>query len=373
MALEIVSIVDHLIESSTLQNQINNPAAQFGTPARPHLGATLLPERSVPENLFTESAIKFRSIIANDGTRYNPVQLKKGVLTGSYEVRLGYQDTGSEFTAQEYDAFLRLLQMANGFEDRPAMMAMTQLLNWSEMTLNRPLRDKIEKQRWEVMVYAKVVRTGDNGYQETVTIANPPGHRVNAGDWHNPNYDPFDDIVSRVEFLKRKGYTCNRIITDTPSIRTLALNAKIRQRLGLLSVVGGIVTGLKGRASIADINGLLTDEAMPSLETYDTFYQTEYGQKPFFPRGTMVFVCTTGRDSQVVLGPDVAPVILPDTLGYVAIGRPAGQTDSIRVVKMEAFDRKPPRIEGESWQASFPVVQEPEAIAVLLNIPVTQF
>lgn len=370
MALEIAAVIDRMIDGLMFESLANNPAAQFGVPSRTYLGATFLPERSVVENMFSESGIRYRSVIANDGTRYSPVQLKKSLLTGSFEVRLGHQDTGSHFTAEDYDSWLRLLKVSNGFNDRPAMTAISNLLNWAEMTLTRPLREKIEKQRWDALLYAKVVRSGDNGYQETVLMPNPPGHRINSGDWSDDTYDPYDDIIGRVELLKKKGYTCNRIVMDTPSLRRLSLNAKIRQRLGLLSVVGGLVTGLRGRAQIGDINGMLADDGIPSIETYDLAYQKDIGTDYFFSRGSMFFAATTGRDTELILGPDQAPVVLENTLGYVAIGRPAGQSEAGRVVKVESFDRKPPRIEGETWQASFPVIQDVEAISVLLNIPV---
>ena len=77
-------------------------------------------------------------------------------------------------------------------------------------------------------------------------------------------------------------------------------------------------------------------------------------------------LATTGRDATLDLGD--SEQLLTDTLGYTAIGRAAGQAQPGRVVRMEAFDNKPPRIEGEAWQTSLPVITEPEAIGVIAAI-----
>ena len=39
-----------------------------------------------------------------------------------------------------------------------------------------------------------------------------------------------------------------------------------------------------------------------------------------------------------------------------------------RVVRAEAHEDKPPRIEAEGWQTSLPVITEPEAFAILHTI-----
>jgi hypothetical protein len=80
----------------------------------------------------------------------------------------------------------------------------------------------------------------------------------------------------------------------------------------------------------------------------------------------MVMIATTGRDESLDLGD--TQQLLTDTLGYTAVGRATGQGSPGRVVRMEAFENKPPRIEGEAWQTSLPVVTEPEAIVVIGSI-----
>ena len=82
----------------------------------------------------------------------------------------------------------------------------------------------------------------------------------------------------------------------------------------------------------------------------------------------MVFVCTTGRNEELSgpLSDSQSPLIVPDTLGYMAIGTAAGQDSPGRVLELEAItNKKPPRIEMEGWQTSAPVITEPEAIGVI--------
>jgi hypothetical protein len=86
----------------------------------------------------------------------------------------------------------------------------------------------------------------------------------------------------------------------------------------------------------------------------------------------MVLVATTGRDESIDLGdfdPSVAsPELVADTIGYVGVGRAAGQSAPGRHVVVNAYENKPPRIEGEAWQTSFPVITEPEAIYIIKSI-----
>ncbi len=371
MPLDIAGVVDQMISENQFQNLVNNPAGQFGIAPRAYLGALILPEQPRDENFFEEAGIRYRSIVANDGTRYSPVQLKSGVLTGTFEVRLGYQDTGSHFTSRDYDTFIKLLRLANKNTDIPAMQAMTNLLRWADTQLNIPMREVIEKQRWQGLVDASIVRVGDNGYQETVTISNPTGHRVASSDWSNSAIDPLTDIVERVNFLRRKGYSVSRIVTSYAVLNLLLAHPKVLARLGILSIIGGVIVGQATIADAGQLNAYMARNSLPAIQTYDLQYQTDTGSVRFLKDDVMVFVAATGRDEQLILGPDVAPVVLPNTLGYVAVGVPAGQQSPGRVVKVRAImDSKPPRIEGETWQASFPVIAEPEAVATLYDIPI---
>jgi hypothetical protein len=285
-------------------------------------------------------------------------------------VNLGDSDIGSTFDGPEYDAWMRLLTTIDAAGGgRPSMDAMTSMLDWVDTTINRPLLERNEKDRWDAIVDAQIIRVGDNLYTETIAFPNPTGNRVNAGGvWSNNSYDPYLDIMAGMDFLAGKGFTVNRIIAPQTVITKLANNALIRQRVGRLSLTGGTITGLAGRASREAINGLLSEDGLPPIERYDSQYRTSTSSGYFLKRDVFILVATTGRDIELDLA-DTAPMPLFNTLGYTGIGTPAGQPTPGRVAFVRHIpDTKPPRLEGEGWQTSLPVVLNPDAIYVIKNI-----
>jgi hypothetical protein len=367
--MDIRGVIESLVTSGQLSDVVNDPMAQFGQPGFELLGATLLPNRTVEQNAYREEDIRYRTVIANDGTRYSPVQKKRGILAGWMDVRLGNQDIGDDFTSSDYDAFLRLINAANnGAGGNPEMTAMLQLLNWTEQTLNRPLEHKIEKMRWEAIVDAQVTMTGDNNYREVVGYPNPTGHRVNTTvDWSDDAADPYLDITTGVQFLAAKGYTVSRMIGATPVLATLQNNDKIKQRAGRISVAAGTVVGLPGRVNRQELNGIFAEDNIPGFETYDRQYRTQTGSGYFLKQNALVLVATTGRDETIDRG-DQEPLVVRNTIGYVGVGRAAGQSNPGRRVLLTSFENKPPRIEGEAWQTTLPVIRDPEAFYVIQNI-----
>lgn len=381
MGLDIRGLVERMIQDAAFATVINNPLAQFGPPARQYLGATLLPEKPVPENEYVEEAIQFRTLLANHGTRYSPVQIKQGVLSGQMRVSLSNSDIGSQITGADYDALIRLIERTSGTQgvpggniDRPTMMAMQEMGNWSDLTLNRPLLETNEKMRWDSIVDASTILVGNNGYRETVTYPNPAGHRVAAGGaWSSSAYDPYADIMAGAEFLAGLGYTVNRIITSTSVRSKLALNTKITSRMGRINVQANVLTNQPvGRATQAELSMIFGSDGLPPLELYDLQYRTSTSSGYFLKRDVFVMIATTGRDRAIDLGdlqPMPEPMMINNTIGYLAVGRPAGQSGPGRVAAVRAIDNsKPPRIEGEGWQTSLPVITDPEAIFVITTI-----
>lgn len=368
--MEVAQIVAQLESEGAFNRIVSNPLAQFGTEEAPFLGAEFLPEREVPQNNYREEGIKYRTVVANDGTRYSAVQKKQGVLTGSMQVELADNDIGSDFTGQDYDALLSYLDRADGQPgNRPTMEAVAQLTNWSTTTINDPMLVKNEVQRWQAMVDSQVIRTGDGGYYELVPFSNPAGHRVNAGGvWSSNAYDPYADITAAMEFMAAIGYNINRIVSSTPVVNKLLNNTNLKNRVGRIGVVAGTTIGQPGRLSLQALNDMFGEDGIPPIEKYDRTYRTQTGYGYYLRRNCMVLVATTGRSTTIDLG-DGNPVIVPNTIGYTGIGRAAGQRAPGRVMKVRAIDSsKPPRIEGEGWQTSFPVIQEPEALFVIQNI-----
>lgn len=368
--MDLQTLVRQMMTDGTVQTIARNPLAQFGPPARQYLGATLLPERLVPLNAYREKNIRYRTVIANNGTRYSPTQLKDDTsLVGSMLVELAETDIARQFTAEDYDAFLALLGT------RPTMEAVATLTRWLDVTVNRALLDLNEKQRWQAIVDASIVMTGDNGYTETLNYSNPSGHRVNAGGtWSSDAYDPYPDIVTQVQVLTDKGYTVNRIITSRKVATILARNSYMQARAGARVVVtsgGSIQAQPAPLISLDQLNSVFLADGLPQMELYEAQYFDYAGAHRFLADTVMVFVATTGRDemiaeTQFYTDSAIAPV--ENILGYQAIGRAAGQSAPGRVIRMEAFSDKPPRIEAEGWATTLPVVLEPEAIATIKQI-----
>lgn len=366
--MEIRTLLRRMQDTYAFANLAGNRLAQFGPDNRRYLGAELLPERPVNKNYGVETGIKYRTNIANDGGRYSPVQMKQGVRSGSFEWALGYQDIGSPFNAPDYDALIEMLDPINGVEDAPALEGIAQITQWADATLLRPLIEKIELQRWQAIVGASVLRVGDDGYRETVTYPNPAGQRVTAaGTWSNNAYDPWADIIAGRNFLAAKGYRVTRIISGTTAVTKLQNNTLIRQRGGVLSLTGGLLTGLLGGVSDVRLAEMLQNDSLPGVEKYDLQYFTQTGSGYFLPRDVMVLVADTNRDERIDLG-DLAPEIVFNTLGYVPIGKAAAQPRAGRVIKVKHMDEKPEGLKGEGYQASLPVIAVPEAFYVISGI-----
>lgn len=360
--MDLNTLVMNMMRDGYFRTLTRDPLAQFGVQSKLYLGAELLPERDVEENMYREYAIRYRTVIANSGTRYSPTQKKGGDLFGSFEVELGESDIARELDAQQYDMLLKLL----GRQD--SIKATAEMITFVDTVINNALVEYNEKQRWDAIVSAQVVRVGHNNYTETVNYSNPTGHRANAGGaWSDNTYDPMDDIIARAELLASKGYNISRIFCGRPVYSKMALNAKMRSRVGLTVVnPSGQITAVQGRATLDAINGELDREGLPKLELYDQQYRTQTGTGFFLARNAFVMVSTTGQPVTVDQGDKQR--ILHDTLGYTAIGRAAGQPSAGRVARMEAKDNKPPRVEAEGWQTSLPVITEPEAIAVITGV-----
>lgn len=360
--MDLATLINTMRADGTIDTIARNRRAQFGRTARLYKGASLLPERTVGENAFREEAIRYRTVIANDGTRYSPAQLKSGDLIGSFLVELGHSDIARQFDSQMYDSLLRYLNSDQG------MQAVASITNWLDTTVNLALIEHDERQRWEAIVDAAVVRVGDNGYSETVSYPNPAGHRAaQSAAWSTDTTDIFEDIFTMADLLTSKGYTVNRMITSRQVLSKMANNNTVKTRTGVAVVnTSGQIQSATGRATLTNMNAVLESDGLPPIETYDLQYRTQNGTTHFLKRDVFVLIATTGQDETIDFGDNEE--LFPDTLGYQAIGRAAGQSAPGRVIRAEAKEDKPPRIEAEGWQTSLPVIQHPEAIAVIHSI-----
>lgn len=358
----LTALLDAMRQDGTVETIARNPAAQFGRAGRNYLGASLLPERMVEENAYREESIRYRTVVANDGTRYSPTQKKGNALIGSFLVELGEADIASEFDSRMYDTLLRYLQ------SNQSMDAVASITNWLDTTVNLALVEHDEKQRWQAIVDASVVRVGDNEYGETVSYSNPAGHRVaQSAAWSTDSTDIFEQIFTQADLLASKGYTVSRMITSRNVLSIMAGNNTVKTRTGLAVVnTSGQIQSSVGRATRDNINGILTADGLPPIETYDLQYRTQSGTGYFLKRDVFVMVATTGQDTTLDFGD--SEQLFTDTLGYMAIGRAAGQSAPGRVIRAIAKEDKPPRIEAEGWQTALPVILFPEGISVIHSI-----
>jgi hypothetical protein len=367
--MELRQLVDSMLDGDMFTRIVNNPMAQFGPKNRRYLGATLLPEEN-KLNAYKETYIQYRSNVANAGTRYSPPQMKGNALTGSMFVELAESDIAAEFSSQDYDTIMDLIK---ALPDNTALgevppQAMTLMFRWAEQMLLTPLLEFNEMCRWQAIVSAQVQLRGDNGFAENVVYSNPAGHRVNAGgQWSNSSYDPYADIQAGVQKLQDKGYNVSRMIGGLPVVQMLLRNAKIQQRMGMISIASGGVTGMPMNVTLQKLNNLLAEDGLPVIEQYDLQYRTQTSTSYFLARNVFVMAATTGRDTEIDFG-DTAPWMLPNTLGYTGIGRPANRPSSGRAVVIEYNDKKGAPVTGEAWQTSLPVITNPEAIFVVGNI-----
>ena len=120
----------------------------------------------------------------------------------------------------------------------------------------------------------------------------------------------------------------------------------------------------------AQLGAVAANDNLPAFEIYDQRYWTQTTHTRFMKNDVLVLLATTGRDERVVSTLDPTDVrYVTDTLGYMAVGRGVGQRNPGRVIHLRNIDdTKPPRLEGEAWQTSLPVITEPEAIAVITGI-----
>jgi hypothetical protein len=362
---DIATLISRMSGDGSFEAIARDPRAQFGAGNRRYLGAEILPEVQVPDNAYREDRVKYRTVVANDGTRYSPAQKKAGDIVGSFLVELGNSDIAREFTGRQYDALLSLLNR------NASMEATAQLTRWVNTTVALALAELNEKQRWEAIVNASVPRQGDNGYTETVPYSNPAGHRVVAGGtWSSNAYDPYPDIMAGMEQLASKGFSVGRMFASTRVASILSRNANMAQRTGrIVASAGSLSVQSTGRAAL---NDLFNADGLPTLELYDLQYRTQTATTRFLPDNVLVMVASQERDAAIDFGDleTLAPegANFGSVLGYEAIGRAVGEPNPGRVVRAWFKDDKPPRIAAEGWQTSLPVMLEPEAIFVISGI-----
>lgn len=371
---DIADLLNELRADGTLYRIAMDPRAQFGTQTRRLIGAELLPERLVDQNAYTEEQIRFRTVVANAGTRYSPAQRKGGALVGSFQVMLAESDIASEFSSRDYDTIVRLLQgigsiMGNLTGAAPGITAAAMMVNFMETTVRDALVELLEVWRWQAMVDGVVKLRGDNEYSEDVAYPRYPDlHGAALHNWSDGTQDPFADLFARTLAMSNRGMTPGRLIMGRSAFNLFAGNLQVRARVGKAIIgAGGTLQGTIGRASLAEVNGQLEQDGLPPIELYDLQYRTTLGSQFFLRRDVAVLVAQTGRNETIDLG-DGQFETVENTLGYTGVGRPAGAGNPGRTLYMESKLDKPPRVDCQGWQTALPVITEPEAVSTITGI-----
>lgn len=371
---DVRTLLAQMEEENILGDMANDIRLSFGPPSQPFLGATLLPDRVVRSNRYTERSLKFMTVIANDGARHAPAQVKgSGVVAADIGVVLGDQDIKRVFDSNDYEDLLAILRT------QPTMdQAMNTVLRWVDRALIRPLEQIKEKHRWDAIVDAQIVRRGHNKYVQTVSYEDPDDHRVTLGTpWTDENADPFDDIETQAQLLRDKGFQPTRIVTSAAVVSVMSKNPNVKSRTGqaVLRVdgSGALLAPQYLNATLSSINATLLGMGLPVIEVYDATYKTQRETAFYLKRKTMVILSTTEFDETLFIPTDTPgvdePRFMENTIGYTAVGTPVGYSDPGRVVFLNPhLTTKPPRIEGEAWQATIPVIKEPESIATIEGI-----
>lgn len=372
MLSDLKSTLERMNGEGYFDTLLSRPLSDWAPQFKPLLGESILPAQNRPNNKYTETGVKYRSVVANDGSRYSPAQKKGNAIVGKVEVDLTDQDIAAEFSSEDYDNALAVANVNAPATNtgNPTMDGVIAITNWYAAMVVHPLMVKREVMRWQSIVDAVVKLRGDNGYSEDLPQSNPDGHRVAAGGaFSNDAYDPFEDIFARMEFMAAKGYGIGRIITSRTVAFKMLNNAKVKAAIGGYINVGaaGALVGVSGRQTMAKLNDYFNQYGLPGIEIYDLQFQTQLASDFYLKRDVMVFLATTARDVTIDRG-DNEPVILRDVMGYQGVGRPAGAS-APGIMQVSQYEpKKPPRMASEAWQTTFPVVTEPEGITVINGI-----
>lgn len=387
---DLIQLHEGFKEEGIFQKIATTQLLQFGTASKQMLGARILPERSVALNNFEEDQVRWRTFPALDSTRYSPAQLQDdGLLVGSYQVRLGYQNTASQLTAARLDNLLLAIEN----NQTGATSADSRLIDFFTNLVNRVMV-KNEIQRWEAMLLRNVKRTGTGGYQD---IANYPieddsywvanvdknGGGDGSGTASDPkgwfakdeSYDPIaEDFLRAKDLLEDKGYRINNIYMDRVLANVFQRNPVIQRLANARWTVtaDGDVGSVSQRASRAMLNGLMNDNELPGITVYNLGYQlpTSYARyiKPLGTPANRHFVLITAetdQDTELYIEEKDESIILDNTMGYFAVGTCSGEPAPGRRSFSRVGEQHPVNVYGEVIQASLPVIQHPQALITI--------
>jgi hypothetical protein len=372
--MDVYTLLSRLQEQGRFDNIAGSTVAQFGTPERQYLGARFMPEQLVA-NHGREDQIRYRTVVASAGTRFSTATKKsQGQMVGGFRYELGHSDIERDMTSQDYDAVIEHLNQGGDFQQAAA----NTVLDFTDTAINRALVEFNEMQRWIYWETGQVTIQLPRGGQEVVDYPQPDGggHRLTAGGpWSDDSYDAIADIERAADVLRDKGYRVDNIVLSNRVLRILSNRDDIRKLGGTAVTVpdDSSAPGFSIAAFRADRNvvaNAFDALGLPAPLRYDLHYWSQNGQERFMSDDVAVFIgeATSGRERIVNNEKPEDVRVLPNTLGYVGVGRAAGQSSRGRAIDVQQFTNKPPRVQMEGWQTSLPIPQEPESTSVIDGI-----
>lgn len=368
--MDIVTLINLLKTDGDILRIMRDPFAMFGSEMmrKTYLGARFLPERimtGIKNNIIKEEETRFRTIIAEDSGRYDPVPLRQLAESYSMMVEMGHFDMGREIDGAEYDKILEMLASNRSDAARARMLYLIDTM------LNHALKDKKEKQRWDAIVKRQVRIEKSNGQQYDVLLDFPAGNDISAPNFFDDDSaDPFDTIFDAINILKDLGYgNIEAIVSRYAPLSAMMKNQQVKNRYGGLTIdnsnnLQNIRRGVVGK-SMLDMT--LTSEGYPAFTEYNQGYNTETDKfLPYLPLDSMTIIASTDRREEIII-PDGEDMLIPSTLGYYGVGTPQGQTEAGDVVKLFPKEDKPVRIEGQAEGVGFPIILETKAIVNIRN------
>jgi hypothetical protein len=372
---DLLGLVSYLLERREFQRIANNLLAQWGPRDRPLLGPRFLPPRFLDENEGTIDEVRIRTVAAKDGTRYSPAQkVGRAQMFGSIRYRLGHSDLLTEFTGSDYDALVKWLNQ------NLSMTAAARLLGLFNTGLVQALVEHDELKIWEAIQFNSVRLRGDNGYFQYEEGPELAEHFVDlsATPWLDPDVDPWEHIFAAVNRLVDLGF-------DKGGIRTVYTNRvgnALRNNPNTADRAGKSVVTTNGAGQVQavrltslvsgqDLTGIFEAEGLQAPVEYDRRITTETGEVRAYAEGHMSLIASTGMTEEVRFNQDnPADVrLVGDTLGFLGVGKPNGQTMPMRETFVRAYtEQKDKRVEAEGSQATGPVILMPQARVELSGI-----
>ena len=392
MTLSWTELHEAFQEEGIAQNIARAQMLQFGYGSKPLKGSEILPEKNVPLNTFRVNQAINRIVAALDGSRYSPAQLQpSSILVGSYLVDVGYQNTADQMTAQKLDELTFALQNEQTGADSGAAL----LIDFYTNTVRRVVT-KNEIDRWEAIIHGRLTRRGVDGYYEDVifprdetfyAVANGVGDPTVDTDegsgtvddpkgWYTreEDYDPIDILLHAKDTMEDAGYQVDRIFAPRNVANAFQRNpivAKVSNSVITVNT-GGTLDGVAQRPSRTVSNEYLLNNELPAIEVYNVSYTTETGVRKFMepprtPEGRdyLVLVGSTDEDSELHPEEEGQSIILPNVLGYFALGTCTQMSSPGRKINSRVTTDHPEGIYTEVIQASIPVIQHPLAIFVI--------